>query len=319
MNSKRLVFVLAVALTTLAAGHVHTQTQGPSLVVFGTSLSDPGNAFALAGGTNTPPDYSVDPLLVPDRPYSAGGHHFSNGATWVEQFARPLGLSGAAAPALRSSSAVAMNFAVGGARARPGTNSVDLGTQIGAYLQKVGGQASPGSLYIIEMGGNDVRDALVTAGAGGNPFAVLEQAAGAIAGGVANLHNAGARQFLVWSSPDIGLTPAIRGLDQVIPGTAAAAMGLTVYFNAALHNALAQLAPLPDLQIRRLDAFGLIHAIANAPQLFGVTDATTACITPSSAPFHCQSPDEYLFWDGIHPTHVGHGILADEARVVLAP
>ena len=69
------------------------------IVVFGTSLSDSGNAFALRGGTNTPPDYLVDPLLVPSVPYARGGHHFSNGATWIEQFARSVGLAGSVRPA----------------------------------------------------------------------------------------------------------------------------------------------------------------------------------------------------------------------------
>jgi phospholipase/lecithinase/hemolysin len=34
------------------------------IVVFGTSLSDPGNAFALAGGTNTPARAIIARLLA---------------------------------------------------------------------------------------------------------------------------------------------------------------------------------------------------------------------------------------------------------------
>src|SRR6187200_3707699 len=100
--------VLAAAVPTLSA-----QQDAPysGIVVFGQSLSDPGNAFALRGGTNTPPDYLLDPLLVPGAPYARGGHHFSNGATWVEQFARSLGLAGSVRPAYQSTSAVATNFA----------------------------------------------------------------------------------------------------------------------------------------------------------------------------------------------------------------
>src|SRR5690349_16052789 len=76
----------------LAAVHVQTAARAPfdRVVTFGTSLSDSGNAFALRGGTNTAPDYLLDPLLVPSAPYARGGHHFSNGATWIEQYARSI-------------------------------------------------------------------------------------------------------------------------------------------------------------------------------------------------------------------------------------
>ncbi len=74
------------------------------IVVFGGSVSDSGNVFALNGGVANHPPYNqtdlIDPLtLVPTAPYDVGGHHFSNGATWIEQFARPLGLGENVRPA----------------------------------------------------------------------------------------------------------------------------------------------------------------------------------------------------------------------------
>jgi len=45
--------------------------------------------------------------------------------------------------------------------------------------------------------------------------------------------------------------------------------------------------------------------------------ATRACVTPFVPPFTCGSPDEFLFWDGIHPTKAVHGIIAQEAASVL--
>src|ERR1700740_2433975 len=86
-----------------------------SIVVFGTSLSDPGNAFALlahppAGvslastvSQNHPPFDTLDELLVPSAPYAKGGHHFSNGATWIEQFALGKGLAAFVPPAFQTS------------------------------------------------------------------------------------------------------------------------------------------------------------------------------------------------------------------------
>ena len=56
----------------------------------GDSLSDPGNAFALTGEQSVPPYDTLDPFLVPSAPYARGGHHLSNGATWVEQLGKTL-------------------------------------------------------------------------------------------------------------------------------------------------------------------------------------------------------------------------------------
>jgi outer membrane lipase/esterase len=80
---------------------------------------------------------------------------------------------------------------------------------------------------------------------------------------------------------------------------------------------LVPLAALPGIHIARLDAFALLTAIVANPSAFGLTDVTTACITPGVPPFTCQNADEFLFWDGIHPTKAVHGIVAQEAASVL--
>lgn len=99
-------WVIMGCLTFILAARALIAADAPfsRIVVFGTSLSDPGNAFALLGATNVPPDYSVDPFLVPDRPYARGGQHFSNGPTWSEQFGKSVGLGQSVQPAFRSSS-----------------------------------------------------------------------------------------------------------------------------------------------------------------------------------------------------------------------
>ena len=53
------------------------------------------------------------------------------------------------------------------------------------------------------------------------------------------------------------------------------------------------------------------------PGAFGLTTTATACLTPDRAPFVCDQVDEFLFWDGIHPTKAGHAILAQETENVV--
>lgn len=332
-RTHRAVLLAAVTVWLTLPGATSGQRATYSgIVVFGTSLSDSGNAFALRGGTATPPDYSLNPLLIPNAPYARGGHHFSNGATWIEQFARSLGLAGSVRPAYASSSPNATNYAVGAARAYDDpadVGNVNLADQVNQFLADAGGVAPSEALYVIEMGSNDVRDALsayiqaVQSGmspqqAQQTAGAILARALQSIEAAIRTLYAAGAREFLVWTVPDVGLTPAIQSLG---PGVVQLATALTTSFNALLQQRLLALQSDPALtgiSIQVLDAFALLHQISADPAQFGLTNTTDACITPNEPPFFCQTPDEYLFWDGIHPTRATHALTAREAARVLA-
>jgi phospholipase/lecithinase/hemolysin len=322
MTCKTPTLLVAGAALALSMANLSALDSRPysGIVVFGTSLSDSGNAFALRGGANTPPDYFADPLLIPGEPYARGGHHFSNGATWIEQFARSLGLAGSVQPAFASSSPTATNYAVGSARAYDDGINVNLTDQVNAFLADVGGVAPSDALYVIEMGSSDIRDAIVAyqTGGPGAAQAILHQALESIAANIQTLHRAGAREFLVWIPPNVALTPALRSLAQLNPAVTQLATGLTYAFNSGLKGALAGLAQLPDIRITQLDAYALLNDIVAAPAAYGLVDVTTACLMPNVAPYFCQNPNEYLFWDGIHPSGAAQTIAAYEAARVLA-
>ena len=105
--------------TSVFAQHTYTK-----VVVFGDSLSDPGNAFALTGNISMRP-FS----LIPDAPYARGGMHFSNGKTWVEVLSKDLRLP--SGPAFRNPGQFS-NYAVGSARARSVTGA-DLTDQVNMF------------------------------------------------------------------------------------------------------------------------------------------------------------------------------------------
>lgn len=310
--------LLCLALALTVTGSVSAQTPLSGIVVFGTSLSDSGNAYVLLGDQSTPPDFGLNPLLVPSAPYARGGHHFSNGATWIEQYAGSIGLGGSVRPALGSSSPEATNFAVGAARAYEDGVNFNLTLQVSTFLQRSGGVASPNALYVIEMGSNDVRDAfqLYVSGPNGPSLAagIINAALTSIAANVQRLYAAGARNFLVWSSPNIALTPAVRSLGSTAGLLAA---GLTQQFNTNLDAVVAGLAALPGATFTRLDAFAILTAIVMNPSSFGLADAASACLGGDTPPFTCQNVDEFLFWDGIHPTRAGHAIFAEATANLL--
>ncbi|HSN22461.1 MAG TPA: SGNH/GDSL hydrolase family protein [Usitatibacter sp.] len=302
-------------------------------MVFGDSLSDSGNTFfagqchhtAGTHNNNVPPGYDLDDLLTPNAAYARGGHHFTNGPTWIEDVAKALGSGVNANPAFGSDNPLATNYAFSGARAhdRDGGTEVckDLGYQVTAFLDDFGGTAPSGTLYVIEVGGNDINDATTAAAililSGSAPSDAiatvapgLVAAAQSVAGRIEQLHAAGARNFLVLEAPDLGMAPAVLG----IPGLSGVATYLSTFYNTYLDLALDGEVGLDGIDLQRFSFFTAIHQIAGS-----FTDITTPCVMPDVAPFVCANPDGHLFWDAIHPTEAAHALIAEKVEAFLAP
>ena len=295
------LFILALAFASLAqAGGCQNR-----FVAFGDSLSDPGNFYAVFGVTVKAPF-----ALIPDAPYAIGGHHFSNGPTWVERLAERLDSPASGAPAL-AQPGVFTNYAVGGARARLHASPYDLSTQVGLFLTNFRGQACPDALYVILIGGDDLRDALVALPTGGPAAAgaIVGAAVTGIADSVGALWSAGARRFLILDAPDISHAPAVR---MAGPAAIGAASVLSASFNAGLGQAILQLqAVLPQIEITRFDDNALLTAIIATPQAFELSDVTDPCLRFGVIEDAiCEEPSAFLFWDGLHLTSAGHRIVA---------
>lgn len=323
--------VLSVFFTLIlfSAVSLAQEKQFDRVVVFGASLSDSGNAFVLLSdpltfgfdeacnmGTpaNVPPYDQLDDFLIPDGSYAKGGHHVTNGSSWVEQFARGRGLSGNTRPALRNIGIKASNYAAGGARVLDYPCRFNLSDQLAAYQQD-SLEVTEKTLFVFEIGGNDVRDAL----AAQDPDIIGGALAG-IGDAIQTLYSQGARRFLLVNVPAIGKTPAVKSLDAMLPGAgiAEAANLLTQGFNFNLMLLQEGLnLGLPEVDIRTLDLYTLLNDIIADPESFGISNTDQACITPNIAPFKCKKPDSYLFWDGIHPTKMVHDIMAQRASEVL--
>jgi phospholipase/lecithinase/hemolysin len=70
--------------------------------------------------------------------------------------------------------------------------------------------------------------------------------------------------------------------------------------------------------ITRLDVYGIIDQVVAAPAVAGFRNVQDPCITPGTLVHpYCRRPDDYLFWDGIHPTRAGHHALAKRAAEAL--
>lgn len=317
-------FASSVALSVLSCTALAQPPTIERVVIFGASLSDTGNSFiwlsdpanrACGVPLNVPPYDALDPMKVPDGPYATGGHHFTNGATWAEGFARTLALAGNARPAFAGRGAQASNYAVGGARAVAGYPCrFNLPAQVSTYLSDFP-QTSASTLVAIEIGGNDVRDALVAAAGGQDPAPYIQNALASLGNSVGTLYAYGARRFLLLNVPDLGKLPAVRQLGL---GAVAGGNFLAVQYNANLVFLTQQLMQLlPGSDIRIVDLYAKLNQVVADPRAYGLTNATDACVTPNQPPFRCAQPDTYVFWDGIHPTKAVHEIVAQEAAAVL--
>ncbi|MEJ2139661.1 MAG: SGNH/GDSL hydrolase family protein [Gammaproteobacteria bacterium] len=300
--------IIAVALTSAAASNAGDIEHGyGALYVFGDSLSDPGNVYALTGTSVLPP-YT----LIPTAPYAVGGFHFTNGKTWVERLAARLRLPNGGKPAF-GKPGVYGNYAFGASRAGGSESPLfSFAGQIDSFFADIAGEARGDALHVVWFGSNDIRDALLAASSDptlATSQAIIAAAIQAEAQGIARLHAAGARKFLVLNAPNVALSPIVASLG---PQSVAAALLLTQAFNIGLADALDGLeGTLPGIEIARFDVFALLSSLAANPQAFGIHNTTDPCIRPGETTrVYCSGRNRYLFWDSIHPTAAAHRLLA---------
>ena len=253
---------------------------------------------------------SVAPYsLIPEAPYAIGGHRFTNGKTWVEQFANKQ--ETAVRPAFRYDGST--NFAVGGSRARS-VGPVNLTTQVGLYLNLFAASIDEEDIFVIFIGGNDIRDAIEAFAmdpSGQTSTGIIQDALLGIQDNLTLLINTGARKFLIANAPDLALVPAVRL--QGIPAQQLASF-FSSGFNQGLDSLLTGIETYYPVSITRLDVFGLLHDVVANPGNYKLDEAEAACITPGViVRAICKKKNKYLIWDGIHPTRKGHRIVAKQA------
>lgn len=314
LHIRQLLPFLLAALLALPAAPALADGPYSRMVIFGDSLSDPGNAYALTGELSRKP-YA----LIPDAAYAQGGLHFSNGSTWAEVLGARLGVGNSAGPAMRAP-ATFSNYAVGGARARP-VGAMDLSTQVGLFLAQNENVAPADALYVIFIGGNDVRDAIEPFVnpdyTGPPPEEIIGTAIQSVASNIQYLLDAGAHSILVMNAPNLGVVPAVA-----LQGPDAQFLGQTLSgnYNFFLGNALSALQADPRLNLLQFDVFTFLSQAVAAPAALGLVEASVPCITPGViAGAVCTNPRGYLFWDGIHPTEAGHRLIAMAVHDIVAP
>lgn len=284
---------LTIAVLLLAPFVAHASTIS-DVVVFGDSLSDNGNVYAVSSALGMP--------TPPSPPYFDG--RFSNGPVAVEDFASYLGLP-------------LKDYAYGGATTGVGDSGdggsvTSLGqglpgmtTQFDGYASAVvnsaPGTPAPTSSLFVVWGGPD--DLLAPSAAdAGNPIAIANTAAANIIGIVDGLEALGAPEVLVPGVTDLALVPAYASEQ-------AAANLFAITFNADLISGLPQGATY-------VDTYSLLQKVVNDPSAYGFTDVINPYLSGMA---NCATPNDCLFFDTQHPTAAGQQLLAQDLEAVPEP
>jgi outer membrane lipase/esterase len=282
------------------------------LVVFGDSLSDDGNSFKLSGGL-LPPGPSGPPGPAEGdygETFDGSGEvflgRFTDGRNWVDHFPADAGRFGVQVSAVSAffqsqTDDNATDFAVGGATSgtHNGLNGAlpSFPDEISAYLGSLRTNSPSEDLCVIWIGANDFS-------AGINPFQTVSN----IKDQIWRLSRAGVKNFVAITIPDISLTPQVKaqGTEVVF-----AAKQFVFTANLNMEVELPRFAMEHQISIRVVEINAIFYPVVFEPALFGFANSVDLAYVPLNGPLLVSHPDDYVFWDGFHPTTNVHAIAAD--------
>jgi phospholipase/lecithinase/hemolysin len=297
-------------LLSLIASSFASADSFSRLYVFGDSLSDTGNLASVVG----------------DFPSPYYRNRVTNGPVAVDVLAGKLGLSDTSEkPSLGPSlhligPAKGTNYAIAGARAR-GEDAFNLTAQVTAFLVNHRYVAPSDALYVVIIGGNDLRDAR-DAPTTEAAEQILDATVSAVVSNLRTLISAGAESFIVTDSPDIGLIPETRLIAEAT-GNRSFILRATVLsgkYALKLKGALRKLEDETGVPITDFSLLTFTRLLKTTARLFGITNTRDACFSSQTPTFHpdCDNGanfDKFYFFDEIHPTAkvdhlVGEAIFA---------
>lgn len=260
------------------------------IVSFGDSLSDNGNLF------------NATDWIMPNRNSWFAGH-FSNGQIWSEQLADLLGVP-------------LYNWAVGGVGVDNEVKIQNISlpgmiSQIHSwhkYMEKAQGYDISKTLFTVLIGANDIFATDLT----------TEQIVAKQSDGLRTLIKYGAKRILVVNLPDLSRIPFI----QFAPQEVVVRMNRMPFkYRNAIHTALVDIRKqYPDVQIQEYDLYEKFNYILSNPALFNFKNIKDSCLVNDGGNFwskmpvfqSCKNPNDFIFWDAVHPTSALHGIIAKD-------
>ena len=246
-------------------------------IIFSDSLADEGRIYALTDEQLPSPEY-----------YFEG--RYSNGPTWPEYAFSDR-----------------ENYAYAGAES---DYSNFLEPELGTLVDNTGllGQvdeyiaahptAEDNAAFYIGIGANDILE-LTRAEAASSTFliaGIMEN----IKLAMHRLETTGAQQFMFIGLPDLAATPIANDMSD-------AERKLLTAMSEQYNKELVLLSTRYGAQYISMNR--LFSMILNHPAKYGFTNVTDACFNEQTFEV-CDNPEEYVFWDNVHPTTRVHQMFA---------
>ncbi len=283
-----------------------------NIYIFGDSISDTGNLASVLGFT------------LPSPPFYESSR-ISNGPVSVEVLAQKLGLN--ANPSLHlTGPEQGTNYAVAGGRAAAdATDPRSLAIQMNSFFSNHPNGVSNETLFVMFIGGNDVRDAL--------DFASISESKNHIDLAIENvknalnaLLNAGAEHILIVNSPNVGTTPETSriALETGDPDYRKRAIKLSKFYNKQLKKVRKKLKRKNDAKFYKFNLFKYANFIIKKGKSFGFENVTDACFNTDEFVFFeiCDNGanfSKFIFFDELHFTARVHKLIGNEmARKFLS-
>ncbi|PYK80833.1 MAG: hypothetical protein DME37_06550 [Verrucomicrobia bacterium] len=308
---------LATPILVNAQAPVFTQ-----VIVFGDSLSDDGNiahrARDLVGFSYPSSNFNYSDYRFTDDTNTSPAANLYVG-TWHEQLEKTfLGLAVA-----KNSLDGGTDYAFGGATTKDGTQdrtiinnpfpfgggdftiTIDnMGKQINDYLASHAADAN--ALYILWGGGNDLFD--------DHSAQSVIDTANRVGGLIVRLANAGARNFLVPNVPPLGAVPNSFGDPTRVLALDYASAIYRDHLNSVIASTKSGLRGSGiTIDVYTFDVWLDVIRVLGQPAHYNFVNTIDSAQGASGV-----NPDQYLFWDDIHPTTGGHFELANEANRLLS-
>ncbi|MBV9202099.1 MAG: hypothetical protein JOY83_20675 [Alphaproteobacteria bacterium] len=186
----------------------------------------------------------------------------------------------------------------------------NMGKQVRDFLGSSGPSVPTNALYALWGGGNDVLDAAAAAGAtAASIMAAEQQALGNITTEIKLLADSGGTDFLWPDLPPLDKIPLAKNF---APALKAALATASSDFRGDEASAIQGLkAFFPEIKVVDLDTYGLFNFVVGPPSEF------FSNTTDPAQGNRDLNPDNYLFWDKVHPTTAAHALLANFALAAL--